>query len=216
MSINSIGGIQYFGSKFYIHDIPSHTLFIFSDDGQYLSKIDKRGRSSEEYLTLASFDVNRSNGNICIYDVASRTVKVYSSGGMFLRNVQIGDVTRDFAVLDNGDFLFATKDYIKGMKFGIWQTDSLGNYKCHISPENTRFYYSGGIEISGIFFHLNDFVCVAGNEENDFLYHIYSDTSYVAYQIQTDIKIPLNLARKKEYFDKSQYKGESIYKTRVL
>lgn len=118
------------------------------------------------------------------------------------------DIARSFAVLDNGDLVFSAFDYMEGNRFGIWQTDSLGHFKKYITPEKTSFYFNSGFHLNDGFFHLNDCVCISGNEENDYLYHIAPDTSFVAGQISPDIEIPRRLRHKKESVRMEEYAGK--------
>lgn len=66
--------------KFYILDAHvTSALFIFSDKGEFLYKIDNKGRGFGQYITLNDFDVDEQ-GNVYISDMQSRKIIKFSNG----------------------------------------------------------------------------------------------------------------------------------------
>ena len=164
------------------------SIFIFSKDGKFISKISRRGRGHGEYSNMAGWDVNPSNNEISIYSNADETVYVYSIQGSFLRSVRLEGIHRDFCVLPNGNYLFYTPDYMKNHYRGVLQTDPEGNII------NQPLVLSGSarkcIQFSKNFVHLsNGQVGLIGPFGFDNIYHISTDTSEIAYHITTNVKI---------------------------
>ena len=165
------------------------SIFIFSKDGKFISKISRRGRGHGEYSNMAGWDVNPSNNEISIYSNADETVYVYSIQGNFLRSVRLGEgIHRDFCVLPNGNYLFYTPDYMKNNYRGVLQTDPEGKII------NQPMVLSGSarkcILFSKNFVHLsNGQVGLIGPFGFDNIYHINTDTSEIAYHITTNVTI---------------------------
>ena len=174
----------------YIFDRKSDAVFKFDYNGEFIKKYHHKGRGPGEYVTLATFDVDRRNGNIVFYDLAQRKIIVYSKEDKFLYDYRItDDVPRDFAVLNNGDHIFLTYDYMRGVRRGIWQCDSMGVVKKSLVEIDESFKFSSGI-FPRYFRHLGDIVYVKGSEDSNYLYHISGDSIANPYQFDIDITIP--------------------------
>lgn len=179
----------------YIYDRFSSTIYQYNYSGELIQKYHHVGRGRGEYITITTFDVDTRNGNVSVYDVSSSKMLVYSSNDEFLYSFKIEeDVPRDFALLDNGDYLFLTYDYMKGARRGIWQCDSLGAFKKQLVEIDANFKYASGI-IPSYFRHIGNKVYVKGPEDNSYLYHISSDTIVASYKVHTGIKIPKRIRR---------------------
>ena len=68
----------------YIFDRKSDAVFKYDYSGQFIKKYHHKGRGPGEYVTLATFDVDRRTGNIVFYDLAQRKIIVYSKDNNFL------------------------------------------------------------------------------------------------------------------------------------
>ena len=164
------------------------SVYVFDKDGKFISKVARYGRGHGEYITVCDFDVNPTNNEINIYDVGNRRVSVYSLEGVFLRNVHIDGIGRNFCVLPNGNYLFYTPDYMGDHYRGAWQTDTEGNFI------NQPLVLSGSARHTVLreheLIHINDKeVGVLGPMGFDNIYHICADTSEIAYHIATNITI---------------------------
>lgn len=62
MIVGAMGRIQFVKDTYYIHDIPSSSILMFSSDGKFINRISHRGRGKGEYIVLSCYDVNRTNG----------------------------------------------------------------------------------------------------------------------------------------------------------
>jgi hypothetical protein len=77
-TIGKIG--QLFISDKYIitNDLQTKSIFLFTREGKYFSKIDKKGSGPEEYQEVSSISVDFVNENIMIYDNIQSKVLIYS------------------------------------------------------------------------------------------------------------------------------------------
>lgn len=184
--IGEISDMHFVNDRIFVKS--GFSIFIFSKDGKFISKISRRGRGHGEYSNMAGWDVNPSNNEISIYSNADETVYVYSMQGNFLRSVRLEGIHRDFCVLPNGNYLFYTPDYMKNNYRGVLQTDPEGKII------NQPLVLSGSarkcILFSKNFVHLsNGQVGLIGPFGFDNIYHINTDTSEIAYHITTNVTI---------------------------
>lgn len=205
--IGGIRDIKFVRNRFHIWDNKTNALYVFDNKGNYIQKIAHIGNASNEYLLIGGFDVNPKNGEITLFDYPARKIKRFSENGTFLANLSLKDIIRDFAVLENGDYVFYTPDYLKGKnRRGAWQTDSLGVFKKQLVSISDDFLY-GGVYPT-YFRRINDStIGLKGEEDYDYIYHITADTIVVKYQLKVDIKIPDEL-KKRPILNFENYKGE--------
>lgn len=189
IQIGRVSDIRITRNGIYILDIANHQILAYDYSGNLVNHLNHRGRGPGEYLSLDQFDVDENSGNISILDISSRKVLIYSPEGEYIYSFTIDSIARDFARLKNGSYIFYTPDYMEGMRYGIWQTDSLGVFKKEIMNINNHFRFSSGI-YPKYFHHLGDIVYVKGREDNNALYHIETDSISVPYQVRTNIEIP--------------------------
>ncbi|WP_434370048.1 6-bladed beta-propeller [Sphingobacterium spiritivorum] len=86
--------------KFYILDAHvTSALFIFSDKGEFLYKIDNKGRGFGQYITLNDFDVDEQD-NVYISDMQSRKIIKFSNGAP-QNEIQLSVPFLEFAINKN-------------------------------------------------------------------------------------------------------------------
>lgn len=190
MPVGNIKNICYCNNLYYLQDVSTHSIHIVDPYGKIVNSFCRKGRARNEYISMHQMDVHPKSGEIHIYDMISHCILVYNVSGDFLRRVEIGEnVARDFAVLDNGDYLFYTPDYIKDRRRGVWQTDSNGEFKRQVIGIDEKFKY--GILYPKYFRHIGEGVVgLMTGEDYDRIYHITADSLFVPYKLQTDISIP--------------------------
>lgn len=197
-TIGNISSVRVTDNRIYVQDNPNKQLLVYDLDGNYLMKIQRQGRGPGEYVSLTQFDVNETTGEITIMDLPSRKLLVYSDSGEFVRSISFvenDDVPRDFALLENGDYVFYSPDYNKGTDhYGIWQVDSLGVEVKRIYEIPEKYRFSAGI-FPKYFHHLGNKVYVRGREFDGTLYHIGSDTYTTPYKLDVDIRLSGALKR---------------------
>lgn len=192
--IGNIGDIRITDAGIFVGDVITNTVLLFDHVGKFIRRYNHRGRGHGEYVVMTGFDVCERSGNLSIYDGATRRMCVYSVDDKFLYDIRIDDVPRDFAVLDNGDYVFYTPDYMKHVKRGIWQTDSLGNFKRQVMAFDDDFKFNSGIH-ERYFHHYGNRVHTVASENRNDLYRIAADTAFAAYRLNIDIKIPRAVRR---------------------
>lgn len=203
--IGMIGDIRYHNHRYYILDSQQNMLYVMDETGHILNSISQKGPGPTEYITLQGFDVNPSNEEISLYDNSSKRIQVYSKEGTYLRSIQIDDIIRDFAVLDNGEYLFYTPDFMKGNRRGLWRADKEGEFKEQLVTIDDKFLYGG---LYPKYFRRIDDATVGlmGTEDFDRIYHITANSMSVKYKIKTDRVISKDLLSE-PVLDFNKHKG---------
>lgn len=132
---NNIDQLIYHKDKFYIHDLALQEVFVFNTSGDFLFKLNKRGRGPEEYLELRDFEVDEE-GNIHI--LSHNHIMIFGKEGSFLkkipfslpRNYHINPT--QFALTDKGGYYLwsgslGIKEDISG-QYAIYKIDRLGKF----------------------------------------------------------------------------------------
>ena len=210
--IGVISDIKVINEYMYIHDSHMHRILHYDLSGKYLGQLSAQGRGPGEYLNINKFDVNPQTGEISILDLYSKRVYVYYSTYKYKEYFSINNVPRDFTILANGNYLFFTPDYMKGAKYGLWMTDSQGNFINDILEIPSRFKYNGGL--SERYFHrFGNTVYIYPSVYYDNIYHIKSDTLSVGSHLEVDIKIPKRVANM-NYCPLDEFAGQ-VYTIRM-
>lgn len=89
----------------YIWDRTSQTVFVFTDTGKYVGKVDKQGKGPEEYIEGDGFSVDRNTGNILIKSTRNWKIFIYSPRGEFIESVPADYLASSFFPLSNGEML---------------------------------------------------------------------------------------------------------------
>ncbi len=77
--IGKIGRMLFYNNDVYIHDEMTGRIVVFSNKGKYLYSIDNKGKGPLEYYKLTDFTIDKSNGNVLIYDQYSHKVISFST-----------------------------------------------------------------------------------------------------------------------------------------
>ena len=118
-TIGHISEVKMAGGCFYICDKHEGIIYKVSQQGKVLLRLANKGRARNEYYNLSDVDVNRKTGEIHVWDAVSHRFIVYSGDGTFVKDVPCNDVVRDFAVMDDGDYLIYTPDFNKESRRGL-------------------------------------------------------------------------------------------------
>jgi hypothetical protein len=149
--LGALSHVRYSNGHYYIHDGQQSHYFVFDSVGRYVSKIAKVGRGPGEYAGNLLFDVHPQNGQVVLFDQLKQKMLLYSPEGVFLEEVPMGEIVRDFRLLPNGDYLFYTPDHNEGYLKGLWTTGRDGQIKKHWlnNPQDTlntgmlqRYFYN--------------------------------------------------------------------------
>lgn len=187
--VSEIANIRVVNDYIFISDL-SLKVFVFDMQGRFVSKVDRRGRGHGEYVTLDQFAVNPNNNNISVLCTYLHKIFVYSLKGDFLYQIAFSedDYPRDFAELENGDYLFYTPDYNRNSRRGLWQVDSKGEYKRHLVSIDDDFRY-GGLYPKYLGYANDSTVTLMGGEDYNRIYHITKDSVSVKYRLKVDLKM---------------------------
>lgn len=186
--LGNIDEIKVVDNMFYFIDKHNGTISKFDIKGKFISSFKKSGHSKSEYITMEDADIS-CNGEFHVYDGAIGRILKYSSSGDFIGGFDLDDIARDFAVLDNGDYIFYTPDYQIGAHSGLWETDSIGKYKKQLISVDEGFGYAL-ILPSYINKYNQKIYGIMGGEDKDNFYMVSSDTVVNTLHINFNIKIP--------------------------
>lgn len=204
--IGQIDGIKIFDNNIYVCNKNEGAVHIFDVNGKYIASIRNRGRAKNEYIELCDFDVSPVNGDIHIYDSGSKRFLVYSKEGTYIRYFHTDDVIRDFSILSNGDYLMYTPDENGDARRGLWQTDSMGNFRRQLVEIDKNFQY-GGIYPQYLTRIDSRNIGLMGGEDNNNFYVITEDSATIQLHVDYKISIPSKL-QKERNVEFGKHKGE--------
>lgn len=109
------------GGQVVVRDMYTHKVVVFSENGNYLFSIDRKGRGPQEYLELKNFAFD--DESFYFIDNYTNKLRLYDrhTGG-YKGEMNLPIVADDIEILDNGDFLLTVAPY--GGKFDIKQSRS--------------------------------------------------------------------------------------------
>jgi hypothetical protein len=109
----------------YILDPMNRCIWLFNDKGKFISRFSKWGQGPGEYIGLETFTVK--NGIIYILDFMYKKILRYNNAGQFLGEVKIEDYPRDFAVIDENNYLLYMPDKNIGHRRGLYLFNAQNN-----------------------------------------------------------------------------------------
>ena len=189
--LGDIDEIKVINEMYYFIDKHNGTISKFDNTGKFISSFRKAGHSRSEYITMEDADIS-CRGEFHVYDGAIDRILRYSSSGDYISGFDLEDIARDFAVLDNGDYLFYTPDYQIGAHSGLWTTDSTGKYKKQLISVDEGFGYAL-ILPTYINRYNQNMYGIMGGEDKDNFYMVGSDTVATTLHVDFNIKIPRRL-----------------------
>jgi hypothetical protein len=194
-----------------IYCIDKHNGIISKIDksGKFIGSFNKSGHAKSEYIKMDDADISQ-NGELHIYDGTSDRILRYSRYGDYIGSFDLDGFARDFAVLDNGDYIFYIPDYQTRTHCGLWKTDSIGNFKKQLITVDEGFNY-GIILPSYINRYDIDLYGLIGGEDKDNIYMVSSDTVMTTLHINFNIEIPKRLQNEMP-IDVENYKGQIYFK----
>jgi hypothetical protein len=108
--IGRIGRVLFFNNKIYIHDEMTGRIAVFSDEGNYLFRIDNKGKGSMEYLKLTDFTIDKENNDLLIFDEMTHKIITFSlSKNKFVQEKKIDFYPTAFAC--EADYLYFFNPY---------------------------------------------------------------------------------------------------------
>lgn len=204
LQIGSVSYVKYLNGIFYLLDQSSQNIVLINAQGKWVNTIGTRGRASNEYIHLTSFDVNPFDGNVFVYDQRGRKIIVYDTYGKALRTIFLEENMnpRDIAVMNDNDILCCTYAYDGPyVKRGVWSIDSSGHFKSQLVsvPNWNRFDI---VTTLPLFSRIDDkTIGIVGCSGDDKVYHIHADGHCVA---EYSLSFDETLKKRDLLFDPSQ------------
>lgn len=182
----------------------NNSIYLFDYDGQFIKRINRNGRGRGEYRKIEHFDINKTNGELIILEGnGGRELLFYSYNGDFIRKIEVTYIIDDFMVLDNGDLLCYCPRYLGRVNRGLWQIDSLGNYKKHLVEIDDAFRYT--YSLNRYLTHISDDeIGLMGTEDFDYFYNIKDGIIDTAFVMKTDYRLPKTYKMTGEYPEDSR------------
>ena len=87
--LSNIRHIRIMNDKLYVTDKTESSVFIFTMDGKYISKISDQGQGPKEYLRISRLEVDPFNNRILITDAFSRKLLIYDEAGRQSEVIQV-------------------------------------------------------------------------------------------------------------------------------
>ncbi len=87
--LSDIRYIRIMNDKLYVTDKTESTVFIFTIDGKYISKICDQGQGPKEYLRISRLEVDPFNSRVLITDAFSRKLLIYDEAGRQSEVIQV-------------------------------------------------------------------------------------------------------------------------------
>lgn len=81
--IGNIEKLIVWKDRYYIWDNLTETIYCFDINGKYINRLYRKGEGPEEYASISDFEIDRKNGDICIYSNPMLSVLIYGENGKF-------------------------------------------------------------------------------------------------------------------------------------
>jgi len=102
--ISYIGGLKVDADRIFAFDARLGIVFIFSQNGQFIDKIDRKGKGPGEMITPYGFSLDRINQQIEILDVSGKKMLIFNYNGNYIRtNKSVG--VFGFEKLTNSEYI---------------------------------------------------------------------------------------------------------------
>ncbi len=83
--IQEIKKVVYFKYKYYIFDRRQSQVFIFNQNGKFISKIENKGLGPNQYIDVSDFDIDKENNKILLLSTIKNELHEYDIKGDFLQ-----------------------------------------------------------------------------------------------------------------------------------
>ena len=126
LELNPIATISYFrkvisyNDRYYILDDRFPVIYMYTNQGKYLSKIDKQGQGPNEYIQISDFDIDTISKKLTILDPSYGALLEYNLNGDFKKRILLPKINRSYYKFKyiNSDLIsFWTFDYDNRVKF---------------------------------------------------------------------------------------------------
>lgn len=130
--IGKIDKIIFYKNFILIFDLFHQTLFLYSENGDFLRKIGKRGGGPGEFLELQDFTIDSIRNQILLLDY--QKIHKFSFDGKYIESKNITFIASSFSLLPFEDIAF----YGGAKEYRIIITDKKGEIKAKYFPYSLR------------------------------------------------------------------------------
>ena len=122
------GAPVFHDGKIYICDGKRESVMVFDNKGNLLHRNGRAGHARNEIIgRIETFDVDRHNGDVHIYNREGGKILIFDSDGVYKRNVRIrGNIPSSIRLTSNGNYV-ASCDYRSSIagntKLVMWNAD---------------------------------------------------------------------------------------------
>lgn len=194
----------------FIVDKKQQTIFIFSDKGKYISKINAVGRGDGEYGRIGSICLNRYKKQLEIVDVFQKKILIYDYQGKFLNAKKYNEniAIMSFCALKNGHYLFMHPMYDYHHNMDVWEVDSLYRRVKVLKGHNSKYKYPlYSCAVENRFENNVDFYNCFDNK----MYRVSKDTVDCLYKFKLKQEISKDLVIKKDMNIEEYNKADLFY-----
>ncbi|NCB69924.1 MAG: 6-bladed beta-propeller [Bacteroidia bacterium] len=126
LDLNDSSVISYFGKvisyndMYYILDYRFPVIYLYTNQGKYLSKIDNQGQGPNEYIQISDFEIDTISKKLAFVDPTNSTLHEYDLNGNFKKRTPLPTLNRSYYKLNylNSELMvFWTFDYDNRVKF---------------------------------------------------------------------------------------------------
>mgnify|MGYP000205664866 FL=1 len=124
--IGEITDMAISADRMFVFDKRRQTVWVFNQEGEFLSKIFKQGNGPGEYIRIVQFEYDEKNDQIVLLTWGSQLL-YYTPEGEFLKTVKLGFslTPSDFKILPQGGFIFSQAGWDKPTA-GIYYVNDSG------------------------------------------------------------------------------------------
>lgn len=124
--------VELMDSLIFVHD--SHHLFVFRDDGKFVSQIGRRGRGPGEYLGIRGFFIDLCDRTVNIISPTDLSILTYDFDGTYLHNEVLPAELYDWgyfgmSVDDNKVLIFNSHNPGNNMAYTLMNRNNLTQVK---------------------------------------------------------------------------------------
>lgn len=184
--IGTIDKIILHRDRIYILDSKTKKIFVFNQNGNFLTQINKFGRGPGEYSNISDFLIDSINDNIELWDNGNKKIIKMDREGNFLNENPFSLYVDKFCKLSSNSYLFyacnyLNPDFFNDESFNAILLDSSNNLMSSYLPiHETRYLKSGE---NNLFVKYGNGVNIIVPFDNQ-LYHVSLTGIKVKYKIK--------------------------------
>ena len=170
--IGNIHKIYTDSSYIFVFDKQNNKALIFSDTGNFYTKLGKKGRGPREYIELCNISLDTYKKEVCLLDLGGLKLLFYSYSGEYLREEPM------FYYYSGIEFMGQNRMALSTSFAYNDQTPAISNHRvivaqCDQTPLYKGFPYTSKLRED---FHWEDAQPIKKIKDDIFFHHVLSDT----------------------------------------